>query len=384
MTWNPLDVIVEIEAPQELNNSSYVLAGLFDLEHAGIVREVRLMPSLNLHCGEIHVGPAGEIRRSEFRAYHTTFFTVRTNRRRVRVALDFRDATFVFPEDGLLHADVLFKRSFDDAMVHAIRQRYSVPIQPAGLFLVARSQYEREEMFLVINCFATTMRNGTCFDRSLLPRWAREFRKARDHVSLFLTQHPLTSQLSRSRADASRRTVFFQTRTFNRTDDADINEVHASRAALIRALRSEFGDQFLGGFVPDQLSRSQYSDCLSSVPADKATYLAAMRSAAVVVYSRGLLDSAALKLAEYLALGKCIVAERVAGRLPVPVRDGHTIAEFRTVEECVAKCRHLLNAPLERARMEDAARAYYDDSVDPAAGMYRMLDTALRIANGAP
>jgi hypothetical protein len=382
MTRDALDVVVEIEAPQELNNSSYVLAGLFDLEHAGIIREVRIVPSLDLHRGEIHVASDGRLQHSSFRAYHTSFLTLRASGRAIRLAIDMRDATNIFPEDGLRHADIVFKRSFDDEFVDIVARRFPVAIEPAGLSFCVRSPHEHEERMLVAWSLLATMRNATILDRSLLSRWRREWRKARAHVALFGHQHPRTATLLRSAPDNAHPTVFYQTRTFNRTDDADLNEIHADRAMLIRALRKEFGAQFIGGFVPDALSIAQFPDCLTTVPSEKVSYLTAMRRATVVVYTRGILQSAAWKLAEYLALGKCIVAERVSGRLPAPLLDGSAVAEFRSVDECVEKCRLLLASPTARQTMEDAARAYYDEWVDPSAGMHRMLITAMRL-NGA-
>jgi hypothetical protein len=375
-----LDVEVDVEAPQELNHSSYALAGLYDLEHAGLIRRVRVVSSLDLHRGEIHVGLDGQFRRTTLRANKTTFITLRRSGRRVRLAVDFRDAASIFPEDGLQNADVLFKRSFDDHAVEIVAARYGINIEPAGVCVPARSPYGRDEMRLKANLLATSMLNGTRIDRSVISRWLTAWESAHRHISLARTV-PLTSQLKPAPADIQRTSIFFQTRTFNRTDDVDANEIHEDRAALIRGLRGEFGPQFVGGFIPDDLSAKRYSDCLSTVAADKPSYYSAMNQAAIVIYTRGLARSAAWKLAEYMAHGKCIVGEEVTGRFAAPLRDNDTLIMFRSVDECIRKCHELLANPQRRIALEVSARRYYEMWVDPAAGMHRLLSCSVRLAN---
>ena len=379
-----LEVEVDVESPQELNNSSYVLAGLFDLEQAGLVSGVRLTPSLDLHRGEIHVTPAGAINRSAVRAYKTTFLTVHAGLRTVRLAVDFRDAGFVFPEDGLQKADLLLKRTFDDECVSIVSRSFSTRIEPTGLVLRARSSFDRDWRLLAANYALVSMLSATKFDRALVGRWRKAWSSIRQDLKQAQEGNQPTSMLRPSSSDSVRPFIFFQTRTFNRTDDPDANEIHADRAVLIRALRSEFGSQFVGGFVPDSLSTRLYPDCISPVPTDKSSYYAEMNRAAICIYTRGLVNSAALKLSEYLAFGKCIVAEEVKGRLAAPLSNGDTLVHFRSVEECVATCHDLLARPEVRVAMESSARRYYELWVEPSAGMHRMLSTALGVSPAMP
>jgi len=372
-----LDVDVEVESPQELNHSSYLLAGLFDLEHDGAIAEVRIAPSLNQHRGDLRVGSDGQVSSTMARPRKVSHLFIRTARSRLRLAIDFRDDASVFPENALRNSDVVFKRSFDPHIVALIARRSRARILPAGLSFYVHSPYERGVLALKANFAITAMLDATRIDRGVCHRLRSGWRSVRTELDHASERQPLTSEIKPIPPDASRSIVLFQTRTFNRTDYADVNVIHAQRAELIRALRLEFGPQFVGGFVPDPLSRESFPDCLSSLPGTRASYYDAMRRAAVVVYSRGLTNSIAWKFSEYLGLGRCIVAEGIQGTLPAPLTRGMQYEGFDSASECIAKCRELLSDPERRFAMERSARAYYEQWVDPAAGVYRMITSAL-------
>lgn len=379
----PLDVIVTVDAPQELNHSSFVLAGLFDLLDRRLLRRVRIDATRAFHRGEVHVGPGGLVVQPGYRSKKTTFFTIRSEGRLVRAAIDFRDSAWIFPADALEGCDVLFKRSYEPPAIDLVRPHARCRIEPAGLSFGAASPHGRGNVAAWLGYWMASARDGIRPDRDLLRRARRHFREDLEHWRATRGQ-PLSDHLrsltGAVEANCGSQTVFFQTRSFDRIDDEDANEVHEQRATLIRLLRSEFGPSFVGGFIADDLVRDRYPDCLSTVNPDKSSYYGAMASAGVAIYTRGLVDSAAWKLPEYLAHGKCILGEPVRAVLPQPLVDQVDWEIFETPEECVERCHRLLLDDAARVRLGSSARAYYERWVDPMVAMHRIVTTAL---NGA-
>ncbi len=101
-----------------------------------------------------------------------------------------------------------------------------------------------------------------------------------------------------------------------------------------------------------------------------------IRKTTVAVYTRGLHDSLAFKLAEYLAAGVCIVSDPFKHRLPVDLVPGVHYLPFTTHDECIRQCRRLLDNPTEAQRMRAANVRYYRDWVEPQAHIRDLLARA--------
>jgi hypothetical protein len=125
------------------------------------------------------------------------------------------------------------------------------------------------------------------------------------------------------------------------------------------------GDQFVGGFVPDAYARQHYPDCVAPEKLDQNAYMQLVRSSRICIYSRGLRDSPAFKLGEYLAGSRCIVSQRFKTELSAPLEDGRDVLFFDTAEELVEKCRLLLNDTELQQRLSKGARTYYQQHVKP-------------------
>ena len=97
----------------------------------------------------------------------------------------------------------------------------------------------------------------------------------------------------------------------------------------------------------------------------RASYWETVRRSRICVYSRGLRNSPAFKLGEYLASGRCILAEEPDTRLPRPLRDGEEVLFFRTADELVDRCRALLADERLQRHLAAGARAYYEAEVRP-------------------
>ncbi|MFO0748221.1 MAG: glycosyltransferase [Myxococcota bacterium] len=366
---------VTIHTPEHLRNFSYVLAGLFDLEHRGVVA-TRVRLDARLH-------QRGQL----------------TARCDVRDRMSGRSAVVLFDTkdspDSILPvhwqtADVIFKRSFEPACVERVvppEQRHKV--MPMGLFLNARSRHEHHLYMFFAGMAAHALRNadwlgsGSLRRRVLSPINQDFVQRVIEYRTLpFVDEH-----VAPPPADTEP-LVLFQTRAFP-AYPADPPEflaskslVNAQRADLIRRLRAALGSRFVGGLVPDAFARRHFPDVLTTLPTDPGRYRELVRRARVVVYSAGLVGSAARKLAEYLAAGRAIVMQRLPTTLPAPLEDGRHALVFDDAEACVARCRELLDdAPRARA-LGEAAAAYYREWVEPATNVERMIGLAM--AHRAP
>src|SRR5581483_1058820 len=116
------------------------------------------------------------------------------------------------------------------------------------------------------------------------------------------------------------------------------------RLALVRALRRAFGERFLGGVVRTPLAERLCPDAISPLPSAHRAYARWSSAPLIGIYSRGLHDSIAFKLPEYMANGKAIVAEGMPrdAILPAPLAENHDYLPFATPDECVAQCEYLL------------------------------------------
>jgi hypothetical protein len=171
--------------------------------------------------------------------------------------------------------------------------------------------------------------------------------------------------------------VLFQTRCFPRPEEPDTNAIHQERAELIRHLKKTLNGNFIGGFIPDPISRKYFSDCLTNLSTNPVDYLQMVKESSIGIYTRGLGYSPAWKMAEYLAQGMCIVAEPLITELPVPLENGKHLLYFHNPEECAELCKMLLKDPEKRKSLSVNAKNYYAQNVSPAANVLRMLKVML-------
>lgn len=169
--------------------------------------------------------------------------------------------------------------------------------------------------------------------------------------------------------------ILFQTRLWSpATTDAGREEINEERAHLIRTLRAAFGHRFLGGAVPTDFVRSHYPDVVTPLPFSMRAYPRLLRRPLIAVYSRGLRDSLAFKMSEYLAASRCIVGHMPRTILPAPLVEGEHLLSFTSAEECVARCEELLSRPADAEAMRQANWRYYGAQVEPAAHLLSILD----------
>ena len=184
-------------------------------------------------------------------------------------------------------------------------------------------------------------------------------------------------------ADRKEPLVFFATRVYGPDEAphaADRETVNIRRVSLIRALRSRFGDRYVGGLRPTSHALDRYPDCVYRVEDNRTWHHTTGKRALVHVNSMGLHGSTGWKFAEALAQQSCLVTEPTLDVLPVPVVDGLHCLNFSTVESCIPHCASLLADPARADALRRAGKDYYLASVQPAALMQSLLYRACQAA----
>jgi hypothetical protein len=177
--------------------------------------------------------------------------------------------------------------------------------------------------------------------------------------------------------------IFYRTRVYGPKDAPDnfrlgrMDEVNERRANTVRALKSHFGDRFVGGLRFSAYAQATYPDCLYPGDPGLKGHVALSKACLINVNTAGLHDSTSWKIPEYMAASRCIVSEPMHYTIPVPLVEGRNYLAFRSPEDCVAACERLLSDPAAANTMRGENDAYYRAHIRPDRLMARCLQTAL-------
>jgi hypothetical protein len=273
------------------------------------------------------------------------------------LAIDLHDQSDAYCREALRRCDVCFKRSFHRSDLAGLPAELAAKVRPLGLNYPCRTR-------------GSTLRLLRRAGLGLILRGSSGWRRLR--LCLVLPQIAAFEQPPNTKLEP---TVVFQTRVWepHETGDGECQAINEGRVALIRALRDEFGERFRGGLVPTSLALEKYPAEVSRFRARRSLYIAMSKRNLIGVYSRGLHQSTAFKLPEYLAASQCIVAEPPRNESPQPLEAGRHFLPFQTPEECVAACRRLLADERLAAEMRRANHDYYRSEVEPAAHLRNVI-----------
>jgi hypothetical protein len=138
-------------------------------------------------------------------------------------------------------------------------------------------------------------------------------------------------------------------------------------------LRSELGEQFVGGFIPSAFARRHYPDLIVCANTNAAGYARKVREATIGISTVGLHGSNPWKLVEYLAAGQAIVSQRLRSDLPYGLEGVGKTIFADDVESLVAEVLGLVADPDRTYEMRVASRRYFLEHVHPARVVARTL-----------
>ena len=161
--------------------------------------------------------------------------------------------------------------------------------------------------------------------------------------------------------------IIFMARTWNpdkienKTKREETAQINVERARCVGLLRKEFGAKFFGGLAVDDYSQKNFKEFLlpdESISNQKA-YLKTLKNYPIAVTTRGLCASNGWKLAEYIALSKAVVSEKLRYQSVGNFAENRNYLEFETPEECVEKVVKLFEDKTLRSELMQNNYDYY-------------------------
>lgn len=322
----------------DVRHVSPIYAGLYDLEAQG---KIKLKFTYKF---------PDEIRNSK--SYNTLYLSVEdlNNSKFRNICFDMSDSGKIGAVDRLRECDIYFKRSYQRHSLYTFGRNLRKKVYPYGLYYPCRSSHERHilQRYLIYhsinnNLFKHPVRSfkdiSVKLIRASLPR---------SNILSFQLYPPLVRELEVDPKERAEPKILFQTRLWEPTERRKLNpnrlrQMNDMRANTVKALRSEFGNRFIGGVSHTPFAKENYPDCLASEKTDKANYMGLVRKCLIGVTTTGLHNSIGAKLPEYLAASRCIITEPLEYELPVSLKEGKNYLPFKTPEECVEMCKRILD-----------------------------------------
>ena len=369
--------IVIIHTPQELNHSSYIQTGLFELEKIGLIR-VKVQLYLKKNKGALSVDKQGNITTTSRPHPKTSFYTLidRSSNKKISFATDLYDFAEHFSKAALMNCDYYFKRNFENELVVTAQKDSKAKIQKLGITFGNHSQFKHGSPKFLLGLFVTNLRLNSKWDRYFIKRLMKTYKAQQKHWQFINTSRNIGR--FESYESPIEESIMFQTRCFLHENDEDVKQIHQQRYHLIKLLRHHFPNKFMGGFVPSKVANEKYSDALTNVPSAPEKYLDAMKKAKIVIYTRGLANSPAWKMAEYLSQAKVIIAEPLTTELPAPLVEGKELLYFNTDDELIKKIEMVLKDQQLAAHLSKNARTYFETHVHPVQNVKRILELMLK------
>ena len=344
---------------------SQIYAGLYDLQATG---KVKLKISLDTHS------KPPEFRKNVLWSEVTNGSTVR------HACFDMEDSGQLLSMENLRHVDKYFKRSYEPQFFQTLPSELSRKILPYGLNYPSRSQYERGPYRIFLYNIASgsfkqnplkTFKNIIGYPLKLL-LYRCNLLSAGDTAEFAGDDFVVEAE------EPAERKIFFQTRIWSHKDapyspEEQLRATNQMRIDVVRRLKKEFGDMFVGGITRTPLAEKECPDCIAPLSGDKKEYLSTLKKCLVAVTTTGLHQSTGWKLAEYVASARCIVTEPLEYALPNPLEENKNIITFHTPEECVQACRKILDDPDFARQMRKNNAEYYQKYVKPSQLIDRCL-----------
>lgn len=371
------NIAVTIHTPQELNHSSYIQTGLFELERIGLIK-VKVQLYIKKNNGTLTVEKNGNITRTSRPQPKTSLYTLVDSSmgKKITFATDLYDFAEHFSEIALNDYDFYFKRNFESGCATIINQDFKNKILPLGLTFRVRSDNNHSKSKFKYGVVLSNLILNIKFDRLFFIRLKRAYDTIYNHLKK-AEENRIIGRFENYEKSFIGTNILFQTRCFLHEKDEDVKQIHQQRYHLIKLLRQHFPDAFMGGFVPSKIANEKYGDALTNVPTAPEEYLDAMKKAKIVIYTRGLANSPAWKMAEYLSQGKVIIAEPLTAELPFPLTEGKELLYFQNDDELIHKIKIVLEDEALAAHLSKNARLYFENHVHPVQNTKRILELML-------
>jgi hypothetical protein len=294
----------------------------------------------------------------------------------IRIHFDTHDSMEIATKE-LDGCDVYFKRSYSPPFVDSLAEAQRKKIFPLGLnYRVLPDE---------IDPFA--IERGIRLGKGLKAKLSA-CRQALDTANLLRHEPRVSSLAATPDLDAEPRVLFLVAaydpyEDEDRSDEkiADRIQVNETRARCIEMLSNALGARFTGGFTPSAFARKHYAGLTAPIDTTaQSRYFAILRAHPICVASTGLHGSTGWKLAEYVALAKAVLSEKLVYRATGDLKPGQNYLQFATAEECAAAAVRLVEDGDLRRRLMQNNATYYIHYLRPDVLVGNALKAALALA----
>jgi glycosyltransferase involved in cell wall biosynthesis len=366
-----------IHPPQEFSQSSYIITGICEFCKENKI-ELEYSKDLNPKTGRL-IFIDHELLKSTRSSFPKLICVdvILNNSKKIRIGFDLYDLASHFSLYALEHCDFIFKRNYENQYIKQLSNLHQMKIHSLELtFRVYHKLKINKDIFL--SSLLQNIKANLKYDRNIFNRLINTCKNLNNQVESIKNQRIISQYEEYERGTEN--TILFQTRVFPNENSLDTQQIHADRNRIIKLLRKDFPDQFKGGFIPSALAKEKYGDALTNVPSEPTEYLKAVKASKIVIYTRGLANSPAWKMAEYLSQGKVIIAERLTAELPQPLKHGKEVLFFDTDDELVNQIKLVLDDPELQERLSNNARRYFEEHVHPVKTIERIFSFTLQHA----
>jgi hypothetical protein len=146
----------------------------------------------------------------------------------------------------------------------------------------------------------------------------------------------------------------------------EYTQISDLRAELVRALKTEFGDRFVGGISPSEYAIKKYPELIGDMDMSKRkNYTKYMHSAEVCVNTQGTHHCWNFSFGEELAAGRAVVTEAPFYEVPPHLQEGTNFMTYHSIEECVEHVEKLLTDKEALSTMMCYNERYYIEHLRP-------------------
>ncbi|TQD33815.1 glycosyltransferase [Haloflavibacter putidus] len=363
---------VLVYTPLELSQSSYFLTGLFMLAEEGKL-QIEVKQDFKLKKGRLIVADhkVKKVNKPFPKAAYFKLIDIK-NQTSISFATDTYDFDNQFSAYALKHCDFVFKRNYLQKNIDFLPLNKRAKMYKMGLTFKVYSDLFRKNKTLQLGFLIVNLKADFKIDRHSLSRLYKSFKKHKKQIKLLKNARLIEQYNKVKKGDEN--IVFFQTRCFSEEYHEDVRRIHEQRYHIIKLLKKEFPKYFRGGFIPSKIVNNRFADAITDVPTEAHAYLEALKNAKIVIYTRGLANSPAWKMAEYLSQGKVIIAERLTTNLPFELEHGKHLLFFQNDQELIENISLVLNNLDLAEKLSRNARLYYENYVHPRENAKRILE----------
>lgn len=369
------DVIFYVTSDRR--HANYTVLGLLELEKQGVIN-LKFKQADYQTMNRIILNAQGEFDRN-YRPYPWApelKVKERSSGKEIRIAIDLQDWDTMFSYHSLKNCNVIFKRAFTSA-AEKVSEQFNVPILPAGINHSASIESKSYRKLLRAHLWKHNLFYAIKNPKEIF-RYLRE-NTILQSINPKYNLSPLnTVTVDYLKEPPSTPFVFFQVEYYDWNNKIS-NKINESRAKLIRSLRNSLGERFIGGMYFKKAVITPYDDCITNVPSEREIYLKFVKQASVVICTNGFGDSIPWKLPEYLQMGKCIVAEPLLHKMPVPFKADEVLF-FENLKQCHDLCEKLLQSNILRITMEKNTKQYYANHILPEVSVLKMIEQSFKLS----